>query len=188
MTSFLFKYNYEKDKNVAIIGYTVQENLAEAAWGIKSGKGQVVTTGVTKDVVARTSGIPYKKASEKIDMGVQNMVYKDEFVFADIIDDAFTSMTFEPAKYIITEVYTFSNYTFSTTGVSKTALTSDEAVVEVKEALKSEALSKLGIVTSDSDVDTADYANVSLFIVIAVISALAVLGIVIREKTFKEEN
>ncbi len=155
-------YDDEKEMGVAIIGYTTQENLAEAAWGIKSGKGQVVTTGVTKDVVARTSGIPYKKASEKIDMGVQNMVYKDEFVFADIIDDTFTSMTFEPAKYIITEVYTFSNYSFSTTGVSKTASTSDEAVVEVKEALKSEALSKLGIVTSDSVELSADNLLVSL--------------------------
>lgn len=158
-------YDEKKDKNVALIGYTVQENLAEAAWGIKSGKGQVVTTGVTKDVVARTSGIPYKKASEKIDMGVQNIVNKDEFVFADIIDDndnAFTSMTFEPAEYIITEVYTFSNYSFSTTGVSKTASTSDEAVVEVKEALKSEALSKLGIVTSDSVELSADNLLVSL--------------------------
>jgi hypothetical protein len=47
---------------VALIGYTVQEDLAEAAWGIKSGEGQVVTTGVTKDVKARTSGISYKKA------------------------------------------------------------------------------------------------------------------------------
>jgi len=158
-------YDEEKDKSVALIGYTVQEDLAEAAWGIKSGEGQVVTTGVTKDVKARTSGIPYKKASKKIDIGVQNMVYKDEFVFADIIDDnadAFTSMTFEPAKYIITEVYTFSNYTFSTTGVSKTASTSDEAVVEVKEALKSEALSKLGIVTSDSVELSADNLLVSL--------------------------
>ncbi len=158
-------YDEEKDKNVALIGYTVQEDLAEAAWGIKSGEGQVVTTGVTKDVKARTSGIPYKKASKKIDIGVQKMIYKDEFVFADIIDDnadAFTSMTFEPAKYTITEVYTFSNYSFSTTGVSKTASTSDEAVVEVKEALKLEALSKLGIVTSDSVELSADNLVVSL--------------------------
>ncbi len=133
-------YDEEKDKNVALIGYSVQEDLAEAAWGIKSEDNIPVTEHVTKNIHARTEGIPYYRAY--FDDDVSNKAQALDYC-PDISYKVYGNVRFEPAVYWINETYTFSDYTFDTTGAQKLMRKNGIAKLLIESTLKTEALAKV---------------------------------------------